>query len=237
MLELIIIISLAIIFFIFLYRMPEVEKIGQKRVGDNKKTRAPFFQKELEKFFTFFSRLREKKKAQPEVFKEEKLESNFKPEELFSAAERKLRFRDFNGAEKIYLKLATLYPNESTVYGALGKIYFERKNYEDAVASFKAALKRDRMNGFYYYDLALALFRLRRYEEANICFEKSIEINNRIPIRHLGLGISLLKIHEYERAVKSFKRALEIEPNNEKYRRLLDKAQRQSRPRILNSNQ
>lgn len=237
MLELIIIISLAIIFFIFLYRMPEVEKIDQKiSKYDSKKIKTSFLQRELKNFFSFFKKIEKSKKKENEVQREEKVENNFRPEELFSAAERKLRFRDFNGAEKIYLKLATLYPNEPTVYSALGKIYFERKNYEDAVASFKAALKRDRMNGFYYYDLALALFKLKRYEEANICFEKSIEINNRIPIRHLGLGVSLMKIREYERAAKAFRRALEIEPNNQKYHRLMKKAERASRPHILNSN-
>jgi tetratricopeptide (TPR) repeat protein len=208
MFELIIIISLAIIFFIFLVRMPEVERIGEKSKG----TTIPLFKKGFKRIVNFVKKIRLPR------FKKSKL----------------IRFGDLEGAEKLYLRLAVISPNDATIYASLGRIYLERLNYKDAVASFKAAINRDRKNGFYYYDLATALFKDGRYEEAILCFEKSILINNRIPIRHLGLGLTLMKIGENGRAAESFRKAIVIEPNNEKYKRLLKKAQAKSYSSALN---
>jgi len=234
MFELIIIISLAIIFFIFLGRMPEVEKIERKIKGRS----IPLFKGELKNFFTkmmnWFRNIRYKKIRPKTNIPESINKTTERAEDLYFEAERKLKFGDLEGAEKLYLRLAVVSPNDAKIYAALGKIYFERLNYKDAISSYKAAINRDQKNGFYYYDLASALFKAEKYKEAIFCFEKSILINNRIPIRHLGLGVCLMKIGDFERAAESFRKAYNIEPNNEKYKRLLKKAEAKKYSAILN---
>ena len=230
MFELIIIISLAIIFFIFLVKMPEVEKIDGKEKGRG----TPLFKGELRNIFNFLKRIRLPRPKLQSLKHEPKREIGRETKDLHFEAERKLKFGDLEGAEKLYLRLAVVSPHDAKIYAALGKIYLERLNYKDAVASFKAAANRDQKNGFYYYDLATALFKDEKYNEAIICFEKSILINNRIPIRHAGLGLTLMKLGEYERAAESFRKAMFIEPNNEKYKRLLKKAEAKKYSPTLN---
>lgn len=213
MFELVIIISLAVIFFIFLGRMPEVERI--KEIPKGKKV--PLFERLV-----------------PAAAESKEPEKNDGAKDIRFEAERKLKFGDLEGAEKLYLRLAVISPHDQSIYAALGKIYFNRMNYKDAVAAYKAAISRDGKNGFYYYDLAEVLFKAERFEEAKICFEKSISINNRIPIRHLGLGLAQMKIKDFKGAVDSFAKACEIEPNNEKYRRLLRKAKAKIYSKTLN---
>jgi tetratricopeptide (TPR) repeat protein len=230
MFELIIIISLAIIFFIFLIRMPEVEKIE----GREKGRRTPIFKGDLRKIFNFIKKIKLPKYKLKALKPEPKKETVGETKDLFFEAERKLKFGDLDGAEKLYLRLAVVSPNDAAIYASLGRIYLERQNLKDAISSFKAAINRDQKNGFYYYDLATALYKDEKYKEAIVCFEKSILINNRIPIRHLGLGLALMKIGENERAADSFRKAIFIEPNNEKYQRLLKKAQSKKYSSTLN---
>ena len=219
MFELIIIISLAIIFFIFLGRMPEVEKVGGRRVS------------ELKNFFVRLINSAKKIKfkkikfAGASRFLGPTPQKTDEPKDILVEAEKKLKFGDLEGAEKLYLRLAIISPQDAKIYAALGKIYLDRLNYKDAISSFKAAVNRDSKNGFYYFDLAAALFKAERYNEAVICFEKSILINNRIPNRHFSLGLTFLKIKDYERAIASLRRAYEIEPNNKKYKRFLKKVE------------
>ena len=220
MFELIIIISLAVIFFIFLVRMPEVEKIE----GREKDKKTPIFKGELRNFFNFIKKIKLPKYNLKPATAGPRRETAGETRDIFSEAERKLKFGDLDGAEKLYLRLAVVSPKDAAIYVSLGRIYMERLNYKDAISSFKAAINRDRKNGFYYYDLATALYKDDKYQEAIVCFEKSILINNRIPIRHLGLGLALMKIGDNERAADSFRKAISIEPNNEKYQRLLKKA-------------
>ncbi len=228
MLELIIIISLAIIFFIFLGRMPEVEKIEGRRVS------------ELKNFFVRLINSAKKIKFKRIKLKDIPRFSGPAPQKVEETkdiqfeAEKKLKFGDLEGAEKLYLRLAIVSPQHAKIYAALGRIYLERLNYKDAVSSFKAAVNRDRKNGFYYFDLATALFKAERYSEAVICFEKSILINNCIATRHFSLGLGLMKIGEDERAADSFRRAYEIEPNNEKYKRFLKKIEAKISSKSLN---
>lgn len=234
MFELIIILSLAIIFFIFLIRMPEIEKIDGKIEGKRpplfKHSYLAVFKNSLDKIRGI--RLHQAKTESPEIEPLKPKESETR--DIFLEAERKLKFGDLEAAEKLYLRLAIISPNDATIYAALGKIYFERQNFKDSISSFKAAIHRDPKNGFYYYDLGTALFKAERFDEAIICFEKSVLINNRIPIRHLGLGLSLMKMGEYERAASSFRRAIQIEPNNEKYKRFLKKAESKNYSSSLN---
>jgi tetratricopeptide (TPR) repeat protein len=202
--------------------MPEVEKIEEKEKGK----KSPIFKGDLRKIFNFIKKIRLPKYRFNPLKPEPKKETLSETGDLLSEAERKLKFGDLDGAEKLYLRLAVVSPQDAAIYASLGRIYLERLNYKDAISSFKAAINRDQKNGFYYYDLAGALYKNEKYKEAIVCFEKSIQINNRIPNRHFGLGLALMKIGENEQAAESFRKAIFIEPNNERYQKFLKKTSR-----------
>lgn len=223
--ELIIIISLAVIFFIFLRRMPEVERIGEEELSKKKEERPFDYGKKILSFFEELRIKNRKNNTQEKKFQD--------TSDIFSEAEEKMKYGDYAAAEKLYLKLITLEPKEASYYSSLGKIYSSQKNFTDAISSFKAAINRDKKNGFYYNDLGQAFFESGKYKEASLCFEKGVVINNKIPTRHIGFGLSLMKIGESKRAAESFRKAVEIEPNNQRYRELYRKAL--AKNEVLNS--
>lgn len=226
MVEVIIIVCLAIIFYVVLRRMPEVEKIEVKTGKKEQKGIVESMQNSLQRIIESLRKTDKVKKAK-------KTTKKIKLKDLFTAAEKKQLKGDLEGAERIYLRLATLKPKDAKIFESLGQIYYQKKEYNDAVLAYKAALNREKDNGFNYYNLAMSLYKLKKNNEACTCFEKSIQLNNRIGIRHVGFGMCLLRLGEARRAIKSFKTAIEIEPNNEKYQYLLKKAESKTKAKKM----
>jgi len=59
-------------------------------------------------------------------------------------------------AEHFFLKAATTKPNDPKIYGRLGLIYLQNKNYNDAIEAFKVSVKLDKYNPARHFNLALA---------------------------------------------------------------------------------
>lgn len=97
-----------------------------------------------------------------------------------------------------------------------GKKSFKSGNYEDAAASFAAAVDKNPNRADYYIDYGLALIKLGRYEDALAEFEQaylSKEIiiakrNNKRVFR--GRGIAYYYMADYEKAIEQFEEALTI---------------------------
>ncbi len=97
-----------------------------------------------------------------------------------------------------------------------GRKSFQSGNFEDAAASFAAAVEKNPNRADYYIDYGLALIKLGRYEEALAEFEKAFvskEIiiakrNNKQVFR--GKGIAYYYMAEYKKAIEQFEQALKI---------------------------
>ncbi len=97
-----------------------------------------------------------------------------------------------------------------------GKKSFHSGNYEDAAASFAAAVEGNPNRADYYIDYGLALIKLSKYEEALAEFDKayvSKEIiiakrNNKRIFR--GKGIAYYYMADYEKALEQFELALKM---------------------------
>lgn len=82
-------------------------------------------------------------------------------------------------AEKIYIDLATKFPNEPKIYSRLGVIYLKQKNYADARDCFLQSLKYDDTEAARHYNLAMAYIGMNSPEKAKVSLKKAISIDSK----------------------------------------------------------
>lgn len=198
MLEVIIIVSLSLIFIILLRRVPDVKIEGIDEKG-SKQFEANRIIKEIDKEFD--------DKRREVIY-------------LLSQAEKCFIERDYQKAEEYYLKIATLDPENSKIYGRLGIIYFEQKDYYDAASSFIEAIRHDPNNSFLYNNLGLVSFYLRDYQKSINAYRKAIELDP-TAAKFINLARAYEEIKAYQEAISAVNSALNIDPNNSEYKRML----------------
>lgn len=74
----------------------------------------------------------------------------------FEEGDNLFRQAKYQEAEQFFLKAATSKPDDPRIYGRLGVIYLNNKNYTDAIESLKVAVKLDKYNPSRHFNLALA---------------------------------------------------------------------------------
>lgn len=98
------------------------------------------------------------------------------PNNLPDQAEFYFNRKDFARAEEIYIKLASINPEDYKIYNRLGIIYLEQKNFSDAKDAFNATIKLGGPKASRYYNLALAYLGLQEYRNALEAIEKAVEL-------------------------------------------------------------
>lgn len=198
MLEVIIIISLSLIFVILLRRVPDVkiEGIGEE---ESKEFEVGKIIQEVDREFDDRRR---------QVLS------------LLSVAERNFSEKDYQKAEECYLKIATLDPDNSKIYGRLGIIYLEQKDYSDAASAFLEAIRREPKNSFLYNNLGLVSYYLKDFEKSINAYKKAIEIDQS-PAKYVNLSRVYEETQNYNEAISAIKSALSLEPENGEYKRML----------------
>lgn len=85
--------------------------------------------------------------------------------------------KDFEKAEKLYVKAAAVEPNNPKIYSKLGAIYLEEGNFYDAKEAFSAALKVDPDNASRHINLGLAYTGLKDYFKASKTFQDALKLD------------------------------------------------------------
>jgi len=168
--------------------------------------------------------LRRWPETKPVLSEEKVIEPELSDIDFLSEGEGHFENKNYQEAEKYYLKAATKDPDNALIYGRLGVIYFQQKNFKDAQAAFKTAIRLNPENGFYQNNLGLILFNLKRYKEALLYFENAVDLDEKDATRWVNLGLCYDKLGKTEKALQSFKKAVELEPKNKKYIILLEEA-------------
>ena len=104
-------------------------------------------------------------------------------------------------------------PNYAWAHIGLGNTYSKSGKYEEAIASFKEALRIDPDNPDAYYFLGDIYHHKARYQEAIDVYKKAISINPDHYL-HNQLGRAYVALRQYKDAVASYEEALRIDPNN-----------------------
>ncbi len=104
-----------------------------------------------------------------------KVEPRPKGRNLFQEAEDAFAIKDYKKAERLYLRLAAEDPKNPKLYGRLGVIYLEQKNYEDARDSLQVALKLEPNNASRSFNLALTYTQLGSKAKAIQALEAALK--------------------------------------------------------------
>jgi len=125
---------------------------------------------------------------------------------LFSEAEDFIKEEDLNGAENRYIEIIGIDSKNIKAFKNLGKLYFDRKNYNEAKETLEHALR----------------LLEKDYEEASMDpdtkeGEQAEDINSQIAGIYVDLAEICRVIEDYGEAQKRIEKALKIEPNNPRY--------------------
>jgi tetratricopeptide (TPR) repeat protein len=128
--------------------------------------------------------------------------------------------RIYNGAGKFdkaigpAKKIVELEPkNEMNVYN-LGLMYFQLKNYNEAIAAFKQclAIKADVPNA--WFQIGSAYLNEKMYKEAIDAFKKFTAMSPDEPGGWLSMGVCYMYLKNFEGALEPMKRAVDLKPDN-----------------------
>ncbi|AFZ16605.1 site-2 protease family protein [Allocoleopsis franciscana] len=87
------------------------------------------------------------------------------------------------------------------------------QRYEEAIASYEAAIKIQPKYSEAWYAKASLLYQLQRYEEALVAYEKIIQIQPEEAHAWFVRGWILGELQQYDQAIASYDKAIEIEEN------------------------
>jgi len=158
--------------------------------------------------FDFFKGLYEKALD----FKENYNKHNHEQEEesvesLFLKAEQLLKEEKLEDVENIYIKIIALDSKNIKAFRGLGKLYFEKKNYEEGKQTFLHAIKL----------LDKELDEISLGEKNNENKIKKEEINSFLSLLYYDLFLIAKVTEKNDDALEYINKALKIEPNNPRF--------------------
>lgn len=154
--------------------------------------------------------------------RETKLKKRLELEKALERVRSLKRKGEKDKAEKVLLKLLTLFNQKPEIFYELGLLYLEENKYENAISALNAAAKRESENGFYFHALGLAYLRSKDFTKAVDSFDKALHYNNKIAYRWADLSLALIGLGKFKEAKDAITQALEVEPHNVRYRSILE---------------
>lgn len=149
--------------------------------------------------------------------KGESVSSEQKIEELFIQAEEFKKHDDLDSAENKYIAIIGLDSKNLKAFKDLGRVYFEKKQYEEAKQTFEHILKLKADDEDTYENLASIAKEKGDLDEARDDYLKSININKQNAQTHFSLALVYQAMAKWPEAIRSLKKALKIEPANPRY--------------------
>ena len=103
-------------------------------------------------------------------------------------------------------------------YFTLGRIYYNRLQYSEALAQFEKALKKKKKHFESLYFLGLTQLKLGETAAAEKSMDRGLKKASKLKARfENGHGLVKLAQEDYQEADRSFRRALAIDPDNAEY--------------------
>ncbi len=137
-------------------------------------------------------------KKQPQIAKQ-------KIKDLLDEGERLVKEENWPEAEKRFIEVISLEPNNIDTYRSLGYLYLQKKDFQHAKETLEHVLK--------------LIVKSQRWWDGFKKKEKVVsvsEVNSQISSIYLDLGGIFLAMDDLENALESYKKAVEVEPNNPK---------------------
>jgi len=113
----------------------------------------------------------------------------------------------------IFQEISEKYPKEKTAYIALGLLYHQNGNYEEAIGQFNKALELDPNYGEAHNGLGYTYIQMGKYEKSIEHFEKYASLNPEDANPLDSMAEAYFLAGRLEEAIAKFKAALEIKPD------------------------
>ena len=104
-------------------------------------------------------------------------------------------------------------PNEISILNILGIIQDAKKEYEEAIKTYKKALDLNTDVPETHFILGSLLHRQGKNEEAMTSYKKAIDLKSDFVNAYFNLGLVSQNIGDYEKAIENYKKAIELQPD------------------------
>lgn len=105
-------------------------------------------------------------------------------------------------------------PNKSRGYNELGRIYYKKDEFDNAIGNYKKAIELDPTFIWAYHNLGLALYKKGLMDEALGAFERSTELGLNSSVVYSDIGAIYYKKGMMKEAISYFNSAMRSDPNN-----------------------
>jgi tetratricopeptide (TPR) repeat protein len=158
--------------------------------------------------------LKETYKSQEVLPKEE---AGRKADELLGEIDELIKEEKLDEAEKKLIEIINLDNKNVEAFRALGELYYERKNYEEAKQTFEHVLKlEEEESAEVFFDLSLVYKDMGNTKEAINNIKKALKLEPNNP-RYLDTFFDISIINEYKAgALEAYEKLKEVNPENQK---------------------
>lgn len=119
-----------------------------------------------------------------------------------------------DAAVKAFNRAMSLNPNDVCAYAQSGRMYYDRKQYQEAIAAFKRAVTL-RANFADYMYLGNAYVWVGEFEPGVGAYKEAIKLNPEDVSAHVQLGIAYNYLRRYPQAVEEYQQAIDLDWNDE----------------------
>jgi protein O-mannosyl-transferase len=136
-------------------------------------------------------------------------------EELYEQEPDTLKKKQIDDEALTYLRKGLeIYPNYSSLFVEMARIYDRKKNYDSAIKYNKLALKLSPIDFTANNNLGSVLLTAGRYREAIPYFLLAMQYNPNFKYAYLNVARCYNQLQQYDSAVINFRKLLEFEPQN-----------------------
>ena len=104
-------------------------------------------------------------------------------------------------------------PNTANSYISLGNVYYKSENLEQAIQSFKEAIRTNPNDFDAHFGLGGCYSELGNEEEAMKATKEAVRIRPDYPFAHIALGLNYHNLGRYKEAIETYKHAMELDPH------------------------
>jgi tetratricopeptide (TPR) repeat protein len=123
--------------------------------------------------------------------------------------------------EEGYLEAIKRNPTDRQAYEALGRLYLQNKNYQEASEIFEYLTKLDPTRDVYFSNLGLCYYSQKDFAKGATAYEKALALNSKIPTRWVNLALCFEALDQANKAVKALTQALNLDKLNIHYMMML----------------
>jgi len=133
--------------------------------------------------------------------------------QLFADGLNLIQNKEFEQAEKKFLKSLELIPDRESVLNNLSSAQIKLGKYEDAKKSATRVIELNKNNAVAWMNLGVIEQEFSNFETSVNCFNKAIETDPLYFHAYNNKGILLCEFSKYQEAIINFNKSLELQPD------------------------